>query len=118
MFYFTIEEKQAPWLCRHVDKGALAVNSDHTASRPTESDQAGQSSRIISIPVPHCCMECVQLLAVPEQRLTVDGEGWYISTLPCVRSAPSRCASLAQAALPSYLFASAGSGDSCPRNCD
>ena len=84
MFYFTIEEKQAPWLCRHVDKGALAVNSDHTASRPTESDQAGQSSRIISIPVPHCCMECVQLLAVPGQRLTVDGEGWYIFTLPCV----------------------------------
>ena len=84
MFYFTIEEKQASWLFRHVDKCALAVNSDHSASRPTESDQAGQSSRIFVIPVAHCCMECVQLLAVPGQRLTVDCEGGYIFTLLCV----------------------------------
>ena len=78
----TVEEKQTPWLCRYVDRGALAVNSDHTAPRPAESDQARQPPRIISIPVSHRCMECIQLLAVPGQRLTVDGEGWYIPTLP------------------------------------
>ena len=61
----TVEEKQTPWLCRYVDKLVLAVHSEHTAPRPAESDQTRQAPGIMSIPVSHRGMECIQLLTVP-----------------------------------------------------
>ena len=78
----TVEEKQTPWLCRYVDELVLAVHPDHTAQRPAESDQTRQTLCIMAVPVSHRCMECVELLTVPRQRLTVNGERWYIPTLP------------------------------------
>ena len=78
----TVEEKQTPWLCRYVDKRVLAAHPDLTAPPPAESDQTRQTPRIMSIPVSHRCMECIKLLTDQRQRLTVDGERWYIPTLP------------------------------------
>lgn len=76
-----IEEKQIPWFCRYVDTGVLAVGPDYTAPRPAESEQTRQTPRTISLPVSRRCMECIKLRAVPGQRLTAVGEGWYIFTL-------------------------------------
>ena len=78
----TVKEKQPPWLGRYVDELVPAVHPEHTAERAAERNQTRQPLRIMSIPVSHRCMECINLLTVSRQRLTVDGERWYAPTLP------------------------------------